>query len=106
MPTSGRNFVDIARFEAARSGQWSADPGPPGPGVLEVSASSLGDGVTISIDGRFDPALVERVLHNLVGDASRHCNQGATIVVAARRLERFRSTARRRGGGWGKVDLR
>jgi signal transduction histidine kinase len=48
-------------------------------------------GVTISIDckadlmARFDPALVERVLHNLVGNAARYCNQGGTIAVSARR---------------------
>jgi signal transduction histidine kinase len=60
--------------------------------VLEVSASSLlARGVTISIDckadlmARFDPALVERVLHNLVGNAARYCNQGGTIAVCARR---------------------
>jgi K+-sensing histidine kinase KdpD len=59
--------------------------------VLEVSASSLGRGVTISIDckadlmARFDPALVERVLHRLVGNAARYYNRGGTIVVSARR---------------------
>jgi signal transduction histidine kinase len=59
--------------------------------VLEVSAPSLGRGVTISIDcktnlmARFDPALVERVLHNLVGNAARYCNQGGSIVGGARR---------------------
>jgi hypothetical protein len=34
---------------------------------------------------QFDPALVERVLHNLVGNAARYCNPGGSIVVAARR---------------------
>lgn len=56
-----------------------------------MSASSLGRGVTLSLDGkadlmaRFEPALVERVLHNLVGNASRYCNRDGTIGVAARR---------------------
>lgn len=59
--------------------------------VLEVSASSLGRGVTVAIDckadlmARFDPVLVERVPHNLVGNAARYCNRGGSIVVGARR---------------------
>lgn len=61
--------------------------------VLEVSASSLGRGVTLSIDGktnlmaRFAPARVERVLHNLVGSAARDRSQGGSIVVGARRCD-------------------
>ena len=61
------------------------------PSVLEVSASSLGRGVTISIDckidlmARFAPARVERVLHDLVRGAARDGNQGGSIVVGARR---------------------
>lgn len=56
-----------------------------------MSASSLGNGVAISIDckadlmARFDAARVERVLHNLAGNAARYCNQGGTIVVTAQR---------------------
>ena len=87
------NFVDIARFEdaavkpmvAATQVHLVLDS------VLEVSASTLKRGVTIEIDcepgmiARFDPALVERVLHNLVGNAARYCNQGGTISVTARR---------------------
>ena len=54
-----------------------------------LSASSITRGITIKIEcapeleARFDTALVERVLHNLVGNASRYCNQGGSIVVAA-----------------------
>jgi signal transduction histidine kinase len=87
------NFVDIARFEDAAVKPMVAQirvhqvlqP------VLEVSASSLARGVTIAIDcetdlmARFDPALVERVLHNLVGNAARYCNPGGSISVTARR---------------------
>ena len=87
------NFVDIARFEdaAVKPMVASTQVHQVLESVLEVSASSLGRGVTISIDcktdlmARFDPALVERVLHNLVGNAARYCNQGGTIVVGARR---------------------
>lgn len=87
------DFVDIARFEDAAVKPMVAATRvhPILESVLEVSASSLGCGVTISIDcktdlmARFDPALVERVLHNLVGNAARYCNQDGTIMVAAQR---------------------
>jgi signal transduction histidine kinase len=52
-----------------------------------MSASSLGGGVTArptSWRGS-TPALLERVLHDLAGNASRYRNQGGTIGVAARR---------------------
>jgi signal transduction histidine kinase len=85
------NFVDIARFEdAAVKPMVSATPVHQVlQSVLEVSASSLARGVTITIDceaglmARFDPALIERVLHNLVGNAARYCNAGGTILVSA-----------------------
>jgi DNA-binding response OmpR family regulator len=87
------NFVDIARFEDAAVKPMVAPTRVYGvlESVTEVSASSLGRGVTLTIDckadliARFDPALVERVLHNLVGNAARYCNQGGTIAVSARR---------------------
>ncbi|HEX3474088.1 MAG TPA: ATP-binding protein [Kofleriaceae bacterium] len=87
------NFVDIARFEDAAVKPMVAPTRVYQilESVLEVSASSLGRGVTLAIDckadlmARFAAALVERVLHNLVGNAARYCNQGGTIVVAARR---------------------
>jgi signal transduction histidine kinase len=85
------NFVDVARFEdaavkptVARVRMHSVLES-----VLEVNASSITRGITIHVEcapeleGRFDPALVERVLHNLVGNATRYCNQGGTITVAA-----------------------
>jgi two-component system, OmpR family, heavy metal sensor histidine kinase CusS len=93
MSSRGANFVDIARFEDAAVKPMVAltQVHQVLESVLEVSASSLGRGVSIAIDckadlmARFDPALVERVLHNLVGNAARYCNQGGTIVVSARR---------------------
>jgi two-component system, sensor histidine kinase and response regulator len=86
------NFVDIARFEDAAVKPKVATTPVHGvlSSVLEVSASSLARGVTIeisceaSLTARFDAALIERVLHNLVGNASRYCNQGGKIQVAAR----------------------
>ena len=87
------NFVDIARFEDAAVKPMVASTLAYHvlESVLEVNASSLQRGVTITIDcepslmARFDAALVERVLHNLVGNASRYCNQGGVISVTARR---------------------
>jgi signal transduction histidine kinase len=87
------NFVDIARFEdaAVKPIVASTQVHQVLESVLEVSAASLARGVTIEIDcepnlmARFDAALVERVLHNLTGNASRYCNQGGVISVTARR---------------------
>jgi two-component system heavy metal sensor histidine kinase CusS len=87
------NFVDIARFEDAAVKPMVTETAVQEvlQSVLEVSATSLARGVTIEIDceaslaARFDIALVERVLHNLVGNAARYCNQGGTISVTARR---------------------
>jgi signal transduction histidine kinase len=87
------NFVDIARFEDAAVKPMVASTKVHHvlESVLEVSASSLARSVTIAIHcktdlmARFDPALVERVLHNLVGNAARYCNQGGSIGVAAER---------------------
>ena len=88
------NFVDIARFEDAavkpmvtktRVRQLLQS-------VIEVNAPSITRGITFDIDcaadfeARFDVGLVERVLHNLFGNASRYCNQGGTITLGARRL--------------------
>jgi K+-sensing histidine kinase KdpD len=87
------NFVDIARFEdaAVKPMVASTQAYQVLESVLEVNAMSLHRGVTIAIEcepnlmARFDAALVERVLHNLVGNASRYCNPGGVISVTARR---------------------
>ncbi len=84
------NFVDVARFEDAAVKPAVTRVPVKGvlESVLEVNASSITRGVTIHIEcppnleARFDTALVERVLHNLVGNAARYCNQGGTIVVS------------------------
>jgi signal transduction histidine kinase len=86
------NFVDIARFEdaAVKPVISQVHVYSVVESILEVNASSLKNGVTVRIDcprdleGRFDSALVERVLHNLVGNACRYCNAGGEIVVAGR----------------------
>ncbi|MBS1122105.1 MAG: two component transcriptional regulator [Deltaproteobacteria bacterium] len=87
------NFVDVARFEdaAVKPVVTRVRVQDVLESVLEVNASSITRGVTIKIDcpdgldARFDTALVERVLHNLVGNASRYCSQGGTITVSGRR---------------------
>ena len=86
------NFVDIARFEdaAVKPATATVRVASVVDSVLEVNASLLSRGAKIAIDcppeleGRFDAALVERVLHNLVGNAARYCNQGGEIRVIAR----------------------
>ena len=86
------NFVDIARFEDAAVKPIVADVRVASvlESVLEVNASLVSRGGRVIVDcpsdlqGRFDAALVERVLHNLVGNAARYCNQGGEVRVSAR----------------------
>jgi two-component system, sensor histidine kinase and response regulator len=86
------NFVDVARFEdaAVKPMVQSVRMRSVLESVLEVNASSITRGITIEIDcpaeltARFDPALVERVLHNLVGNATRYCNPNGTISVSGK----------------------
>jgi signal transduction histidine kinase len=83
------NFVDIARFEdAAVKPQCSMnriiqllDT------VVAVHRSTRSNYEIVcdpELDGYFDPALIERVLHNLVGNAARYCNPGGVIRLSAR----------------------
>jgi signal transduction histidine kinase len=85
------NFVDIARFEDEALK----------PNVQERSARELltevvgmhtppaARGIRMDLDcdpaltGRFDYALILRVLHNLVGNATRYCQSGGVVTVAA-----------------------
>ncbi|HEU0030884.1 MAG TPA: response regulator [Kofleriaceae bacterium] len=86
------NFVDVGRFEdaAVKPTVTRVRVASVLESVVEVNASSITRGVTMTIDcdpeleARFDVALIERVLHNLVGNASRYCNAGGKIVVSAR----------------------
>ncbi len=87
------NFVDIARFEdaAVKPMVNKANVRALLQSILEVNASSLKKGVTYEIDcpedieGRFDIGLIERVLHNLVGNAMRYCCTPGKIVLSGRR---------------------
>lgn len=85
------NFVDIARFEDA-----SVKPQVAATNiramiheVMDVHSVSPARPMRFEIDcdpalvGACDGALIERVLHNLVGNAMRYCNAGGVIRVSA-----------------------
>lgn len=86
------NFVDIARFEDAAVKPQTAPTNVRAllDGVIEVHAASPASAVRFEIDcdpalaGTFDPALIERVLHNLVGNAVRYCAAGGVVRLTAR----------------------
>lgn len=85
------NFVDIARFEDAAVKPHTATRNLRAllHEVIGVHAHPACD-FRFEVDcdpalaGRFDPALIERVLHNLVGNAIRYCSPGGLIRLAAR----------------------
>ncbi len=85
------NFVDIARFEdaAVKLIVRKANVRPLIESVVDVARPSIARGVELDIDcameleGRYDASLVERVLHNLVGNAARYCNSGGRITISA-----------------------
>ena len=87
------NFVDVARFEDAAVKPIVARTNVKQllQSVMEVNAPSITKGVEFVVDceqmfeARFDAGLIERVLHNLFGNASRYCNQGGRITLSARR---------------------
>jgi DNA-binding response OmpR family regulator len=87
------NFVDIARFEdaAVKPMVQRTKVRQLLQSVIDVNAPSITRGVTFSVEcapeleGRFDGGLVERVLHNLFGNASRYCNQSGAITLGAHR---------------------
>jgi DNA-binding response OmpR family regulator len=81
------NFVDIARFEDA-----ACKPQRVATNVRGLLETMLGVHAAVksrhlafeiecapAVTGNFDPALIERVLHNLVGNAVRYCNKGGVV---------------------------
>lgn len=86
------NFVDIARFEdaAVKPRTVTTEVRKLIQGVVEVHAVAANRSINYEIDcepgrlGHFDVALIERVLHNLVGNASRYCNANGMIRISAR----------------------
>lgn len=85
------NFVDIARFEdaAVKPQRIRSRVHALISNVIDVHASAPARSrIEIDCDpalvGNFDPALIERVLHNLVGNAARYCNDGGVIRISGR----------------------
>jgi DNA-binding response OmpR family regulator len=87
------NFVDIARFEdaAVKPMVMRTKVRAVLQSVLEVHSTTVTKGATLEVDcpddleGRFDGGLVERVLHNLFGNATRYVNQNGRILLCGRR---------------------
>jgi signal transduction histidine kinase len=87
------NFVDIARFEDAAVKPMLAKSKVRQllESVIEVNAPSVAREVKFVVDctqdlqARFDVQLVERILHNLFGNATRYCNVHGVITLGARR---------------------
>ncbi|MBX3156744.1 MAG: hybrid sensor histidine kinase/response regulator [Deltaproteobacteria bacterium] len=91
------NFVDIARFEdaAVKPSCTSNNVRALLHEVIDVHSVVPNRRVRFEVDcdpallGHFDTALVERVLHNLVGNAARYCNDGGTIRLTAHRWDQL-----------------
>jgi signal transduction histidine kinase len=89
------NFVDIARFEdaAVKPQTVTMNVATLMREVLDVHSVVTTRSLSYEIDcapgllGHFDVALIERVLHNLIGNATRHCNTGGKIVISARQWQ-------------------
>jgi len=88
------NFVDIARFEdaAVKPAAQRVRVQPLLQSVVEINATSRAM-VRFVIDcadeleAIFDVGLVERVLHNLVGNALRYCRRDGTITLGCKRWQ-------------------
>jgi len=85
------NFVDIQRFE-----DTAVKPATSTVSVRELllevlamhappTSRGIRQGATCDpgLTGEFDPALIERVLHNLVGNAMRYCPNGGAVRLSA-----------------------
>jgi DNA-binding response OmpR family regulator len=87
------NFVDIARFEDAAVKPQVARSKVQGllQSVIEVNAPTAKKGAKLEVlcepdlEGRFDVGLVERVLHNLAGNAMRYCQSNGRVELGAKR---------------------
>ncbi|HEX7701749.1 MAG TPA: HAMP domain-containing sensor histidine kinase, partial [Kofleriaceae bacterium] len=85
------NFVDIARFEdaAVKPSVARTNVRELLDSVIAVHSTSIAHGVVYEVncapelEGRFDAQLIERVLHNLFGNAARYCGNGGTIRLGA-----------------------
>jgi two-component system, sensor histidine kinase and response regulator len=95
------NFVDIQRFEDAAVKPKTSTNNVRAmiQEVIEVHASVPANTIRFEIDcdpalaGTFDLALIERVLHNLVGNAIRYCSAGGLIRLSARSWDPFAASS-------------
>jgi K+-sensing histidine kinase KdpD len=84
------NFVDISRFEDAAVKPKVAPTNVHTMFSEVLDVHSVGMTARFEIDcdpqleATFDAALIERVLHNLVGNAIRYCNKGGVLRLSAR----------------------
>ena len=86
------NLVDIARFDDASVKPRTSSTNVRAllQAVIELHAAAPAHGARLEIDcdpaltGSFDPALIERVLHHLIGDAIRRCGAAGLIRLSAR----------------------
>lgn len=84
------NFVDIARFEDAAVKPKIAPTSIRTMFEEVLDVHSVGGSARFEIDcdpalvAGLDAALIERVLHNLVGNAIRYCNKGGVLRLSAR----------------------
>lgn len=87
------NFVDIARFEDAAVKPRCAEVNVRNLIEAVVQVHSVGTKCSLMIEcdseliSYFDPALIERVLHNLVGNAVRYCRADGVIRLSAKRCD-------------------
>ncbi|HEY4059857.1 MAG TPA: response regulator [Kofleriaceae bacterium] len=87
------NFVDVARFEdaAVKPSVAPVQVCKLLESVMEINLAASKHGVSMRVEcdetlvAKLDASLVERVLHNLVGNASRYCTKDGEIVLSARR---------------------
>jgi len=87
------NFVDIARFEDAAVKPMVTRTNVHAllQSVIEVNSSAITKGAKLEIDcsndleGRFDGGLIERILHNLFGNATRYVNANGKIILGGKR---------------------
>lgn len=85
------NFVDIARFEdaAVKPKVEATNLRAMMHEVIDVHAVTATSAKFVidcdpALVGNFDAALIERVMHNLVGNALRYCNKGGSIRLVGR----------------------
>lgn len=87
------NFVDIARFEDAAVKPRCAVVNVRDliAAVAEVHSGSSRGSLVLECDsnvtGYFDVALIERVLHNLIGNAARYCRVDGEIRISGKRCD-------------------